>query len=66
MRPNYLSLLVALFFVFSCSDDPEVNNPPPAKRLELINAFPLIDFDRPVDLQQSEGFLYVVEQKGVY
>ena len=61
----YLSL--AGFLFISCEESSPVDLPPPSgDSLSITEAFPILSFDRPVDLQHAGGDkLYVVEQPGI-
>jgi hypothetical protein len=68
MVRRFFILVVGTLYIFSCSEDsdPSIIPGPEADSLLLINAFPLLDFARPVDLQHTgDDHLYVVEQPGV-
>jgi glucose/arabinose dehydrogenase len=67
-----LFIILAAFYLVSC--DPSGDNPqaPPDPGIEnkfsLVNAFPNLSFDRPLDIQNpgdGSNRLFVVEQKGV-
>ena len=61
----YLSL--AGLLLMSCEESSTVDLPPPSgDSLSITEAFPILSFDRPVDLQSAGGDkLYVVEQPGI-
>jgi glucose/arabinose dehydrogenase len=51
---------------YSCSEDPDSQIGPEGDSLQIVEAFPLLDFNRPVDLQNhGDDNLYIVEQRGV-
>ena len=67
-RYFFISLLVSTLVIFSCSDDSETPIIPGngGDSLVLTEAFPLLDFNRPVDLQHNgDNHLFIVEQRGV-
>lgn len=73
MKPATMRLLLIAFLVFtlSCNNsDPTGNgDPPPDEEIayQVVDAFPNLSFDQPVDLQHSgdgSGRLFVVEQAG--
>ena len=65
-----LLLPLGIFFILftSCSDDENIApSPIPDETVNLINAFPNLDFSRPLDLQSpgdNTNRLFVVEQAG--
>ncbi|SMO91166.1 Glucose/arabinose dehydrogenase, beta-propeller fold [Fodinibius sediminis] len=66
------SLLLIFFMIFtSCSDmekNPNQEQPPSAESYQLVEAFPELAFNRPVDLQHpgdESNRLFVVEQRGI-
>lgn len=75
MKRNFLYFLGCMLMIAqACSDDDSsAPNPPPGDpdaltSLELVNAFPQLDFQQPLDLQSpSDGTdrLFVVQQGGV-
>ncbi len=61
-------LFISLLAIGSCSDDGESPMIPidSGDSLVFTEAFPLLDFSRPIDLQHNgDNHLYVVEQRGV-
>lgn len=69
MKRLLILLFGIVFFVFtSCSNDDNIAPTPiPENTLNLINAFPNLDFSRPLDLQspsENTNRLFVVEQGG--
>lgn len=61
----YLCCLLGVAAI-SCEDNADDSPLPVADSLSLYDAFPLLQFERPVDLQNAgDGKLYVVEQPGV-
>jgi len=68
MVKKFFSLAILSLWIFSCSDDGDTSiiPGPEADSLIVVDAFPLLDFNRPVDLQHTgDHHLYVVEQPGV-
>jgi len=78
MRTFSLFCLLILFFTFSCDNSKSTNvvddevidsidDGPDATTLQLVNAFPDLSFERPVDFQSSNDGsqrIFVVEQRG--
>ena len=64
---NFLILIMVVLSILSCSHDSENNVLPDFEEdsLFISEAFPLLDFNRPVDLQYEGDYLYVVEQQGI-
>ncbi len=63
-----ISLITSSVFIFSCSDDPEdpIIPDPDEDNIIVTEAFPMLDFSRPVDMQSNgSDYLYVVEQQGI-
>ena len=68
MKFFHLLALLGAVYIFSCSEDSEPGFIPDPEEDSLIitEAFPSLDFNRPVDLQSNgDNQLYVVEQRGV-
>ncbi len=67
-----LFIILAAFYLVSCDssgDNPQVPSDPDIEnKFSLVNAFPNLSFDRPLDIQNpgdGSNRLFVVEQKGV-
>lgn len=67
-RIFYGLLITAGLVLLGCSEDSDTNviPDPDGDSLFISEAFPFLDFNRPVDLQhKGDNYLYVVEQPGV-
>ena len=63
-------MIFSIILSYSCLEDPDsqiVPGPGPEEdSLQIVEAFPLLDFIRPVDLQNhGDDNLFIVEQRGV-
>lgn len=66
----YTILIAFLFISTGCVDNEQMNeeSPPVNGTYEIVDAFPELEFTRPVDLQHpgdGSGRLFVVEQRGI-
>lgn len=63
------TLLLAFLMTIGCMDNgPSGEDPPGDESYDIVEAFPELEFTRPVDLQHpgdGSGHLFVVEQRGI-
>jgi len=66
--PMHTILIAFLIVTTGCLDDNNPDEPPVSTSYNIVDAFPELEFTRPVDLQHpgdGSGRLFVVEQRGI-